>query len=132
MKTKNLGLDHVHFLVKNLEESIEFHKMLGLDFIEYTKHGGNACVMKAPNDNTLIELQEVGNIMNPGLNHIAGNIMNPGLNHIAFLVDNLDDFCANLKEKGIEIDGPLDNLNTGRRLATVRDQHGFLWQFVQA
>jgi catechol 2,3-dioxygenase-like lactoylglutathione lyase family enzyme len=120
MKTKNLGLDHVHFLVKNLEESIEFHKMLGLDFIEYTKHGGNACVMKAPNDNTLIELQEVGNIMNPGLNHIA------------FLVDNLDDFCANLKEKGIEIDGPLDNLNTGRRLATVRDQHGFLWQFVQA
>jgi len=112
------GLDHVHFLVKDLKEAIEFYETLGLKFIEYTSHGGKACIMTS-NDGVLFELQE------------TGVIENPGLNHIAFSVGDIDEFCEKLDNKGLTVDGPLDNPKTGRRLATIRDPHGFLWQFVQ-
>ena len=115
----NLGVDHVHFLVRSLNEAMEFYKSIGLKFVEYTDHGGKGCIMRAPEGKVLIELQE------------ARNIDNPGLNHIAFLVDSLDDLCDELVENGVEVDGPIDNPTTGRRLATVRDPHGFLWQLVQ-
>jgi len=119
MSPMNLGVDHIHFVVRSLDEAIRFCKSIGLEFTEYTEHGGKSCMMRAPGDNVLIELQE------------ARNIDNPGLNHIAFLVDDLDTLCDELVEQGMEVDGPLDNPKTGRRLATVRDPHGFLWQLVQ-
>jgi catechol 2,3-dioxygenase-like lactoylglutathione lyase family enzyme len=114
----NLGLDHVHLLVKDLDEAIDFYESMGLKFVKFTAHGGNACMMKS-HDGILFELQE------------TGLIENPGLNHMAFSVSDIDEFCRGLKEKGFVVDGPLDNSRTGRRLATIRDPHGFLWQFVQ-
>jgi catechol 2,3-dioxygenase-like lactoylglutathione lyase family enzyme len=114
----NLGLDHIHFLVKDLDEAIKFYETLGLNFIEYTAHGGKACMMKSQ-DGVLFELQE------------TGVIENPGLNHIAFKVGDIEKFCEMLLRKGLKVDGPLDNPKTGRRLATIRDPHGFLWQFVK-
>jgi catechol 2,3-dioxygenase-like lactoylglutathione lyase family enzyme len=114
----NLGLDHVHLLVKDLDESIEFYEDIGLEFVEYTSHGGKACMMKSP-DGVLFELQE------------TGLIENPGLNHMAFSVSDIDEFCDSLEARGLVVDGPLDNPRTGRRLGTIRDPHGFLWQFVQ-
>jgi uncharacterized glyoxalase superfamily protein PhnB len=115
----NLSIDHGHFLVRDLEDSIEFFKKLSFEFVEYTRHGGKACMMKASGDGFLLELQE------------TKVIQNPGLNHLAFNVDKLDDLCEELERQGIQVDGPLDNKNTGRRLATVRDTHGLLWQLVQ-
>jgi glyoxylase I family protein len=119
MNSVNLGLDHVHIYVKNLEEAISFYKFLGLAFIEYTKHGGKSCMMKTPSSSVLFEIQEVGVIENPGVNHMA------------FTVDDLDAICADLREKGFKIDGPLKNKNTDRYLATIRDPHGYLVQLVQ-
>lgn len=115
----NLSIDHGHFLVRDLEASIEFFKKLSFEFVEFTQHGGKACMMKASGDNFILELQE------------TNTIQNPGLNHLAFTVDELDDLCDELEIQGILVDGPIDNKNTGRRLATVRDTHGLLWQLVQ-
>lgn len=53
------------------------------------------------------------------------------MNHFAFLVDDLDALCESYDADGIKVDGPLDNKATGRRLATIRDPHGFLIQLVQ-
>ena len=75
----NLTIDHAHFLVRDLEDSIKFFKKLSFEFVEYTKHGGKACMMKASGDNFLLELQE------------TNVIQNPGLNHLAFTVNKLDD-----------------------------------------
>ena len=76
-------------------------------------------MMKASGDNFLLELQE------------TNVIQNPGLNHLAFTVNKLDDLCKELEKQGIQVEGPLKNKNTGRRLATVRDTHGLIWQIVQ-
>jgi len=119
MNSINLGFDHIHIFVKNLEESVSFYKLLELDFIEYTKHGGKSCLMKVSGSSILFEIQEVGIIENPGINHMA------------FLVDNLEKVCTDLRERSIQIDGPLINKNTGRYLATIRDPHGYLVQLVQ-
>jgi catechol 2,3-dioxygenase-like lactoylglutathione lyase family enzyme len=96
----NLGLDHIHIYVKDLEEAIRFYKMLGLEFIEYTSHGGKAAMMRVPVSPISFEIQETR-------------------------------VCESYKADGIKVDGPLDNKATGRRLATIRDPHGFLIQLVQ-
>ena len=115
----NLGLDHVHLYVKDLEEALTFYRMIGLEFVEYTSHGGKAAMMRVPGSPIQFEIQE------------TRVIENPGLNHLAFLVDDLDDLCDSYKANGVKVDGPLDNKATGRRLATIRDPHGFLIQLVQ-
>ncbi len=115
----NLGLDHVHLIVKNLEEAIEFYEMIGLEFVEHTEHARKACMMRTPGGKILYEIQE------------AGTIENPGLNHMAFLIEDLDALCEKLEEKDVKVDGPVFVKATGRRLATIRDPHGFLWQLVQ-
>jgi glyoxylase I family protein len=115
----NLGLDHVHLYVKDLEEAVRFYEMVGLEFVEYTSHGGKAAMMRVPGSPVSFEIQE------------TKVIDNPGLNHLAFVVDDLDDLCDSYKANGVKVDGPLDNKATGRRLATIRDPHGFLIQLVQ-
>lgn len=116
---KNLGLDHVHIIVKDLEEAISFHKLLGLKLVRYTEHGGRSCMMQVPSSPIIFELQQ------------ANNIENPGLNHMAFSVVDLDVFCKELRDEGMSVDGPVTSKATGRRLATLRDPHGLLWQMVQ-
>jgi glyoxylase I family protein len=76
-------------------------------------------LMRAPSSPIAFEIQEIRAIENPGLNHLA------------FTVDELDTLCDNYKANGVDVDGPLDNKATGRRLATIRDPHGFLIQLVQ-
>ena len=115
----NLGLDHIHIYVKDLEEAVRFYKTMGLEFVEYTSHGGNTAMMKVPCSPLSFEIQE------------TRVIENPGVNHFAFLVDDLEALCESYKADGIKVDGPLDNKATGRRLATIRDPHGFLIQIVQ-
>jgi predicted enzyme related to lactoylglutathione lyase len=119
MKGENLGLDHIHIYVHDLEEAIQFYGTIGLEFVEYTQHGGKACIMKVPNTSILFEIQQ------------TGVIENPGINHYAFLVDKLDELSDELKLKGLNVDGPLVSKTTGRRLTTIRDSHGFLVQLVQ-
>ncbi|MBN1682590.1 VOC family protein [Candidatus Bathyarchaeota archaeon] len=114
-----MGLEHIHVYVNDLDDAIEFYKLIGLEFIEFTQHGGKACVMKSPKSNILFEIQQVGVIENPGINHYA------------FTVSNLEELCNELKEKGIKVDGPLISKSTGRKLATIRDPHGYLVQLVQ-
>lgn len=114
----NIGIDHIHLVVKSLEESVEFFNTLGLNFIKYSTHGGKNSLFESP-EGIVFEVQQ------------ARLAENPGLSHIAFTVENLDEFCGTLEEKGFTVDGPLRNSETGRMLASIRDPHGFLWQFVQ-
>jgi len=115
----NFGLDHIHLYVKDLEEAIRFYEMVGLEFVENTNHSGKAAVMRIPDSTVSLEMQET---------KVTDN---PGLNHLAFVVDDLDDLCDSYKANGVKVDGPLENKATGRRLATIRDPHGFLIQLVQ-
>ncbi len=70
----NLKKDHAHWYVQDLEESISFFKHIGFEFLEYTEHGGKACMMQS-SDGWMLEVQEVGMIQNPGLNHLAFTVI---------------------------------------------------------
>ena len=76
-------------------------------------------MMHVPDSSITFELQQ------------ANNIENPGLNHMAFSVDDLEAFCRELRNRDMYVDGPVTSKATGRRIATLRDQHGLLWQLVQ-
>jgi catechol 2,3-dioxygenase-like lactoylglutathione lyase family enzyme len=114
-----LDIDHVHFIVVDLEKSISFFEMLGLELVKRTGHGGKSCFMRIPSSNAILELQE------------ARVFENPGLAHIAFQVESLKPFIDMLVSNGFPVDGPVRNKFTDRNLITTRDNNGFLWQFVE-
>ena len=106
-----LGLDHFEVLVKNLEKSVEFYKLLGFEVVKWTE------------EERTVELK-AGAI---GLDVIEVSEKRPevGLNHIAFLVDDVDKTMAEWKEKGVEITlEPITSERSGRRLAAIKDIDG--------
>lgn len=117
IKMKIVGLDHIHFIVKDLDESLEFYTKLG-----FTTEKG------IPS-----HVDSIGLCISPGgvLFEIQAprSTENPGHNHFALLVEDLDVAIEELKGEGIEVDGPID-APTGRRIANFRDPSGFLWQLV--
>ena len=117
---KNLGLDHIHITVKDLEESIEFYTKLGFELERRLDHGGASAQMRISPGDIVIDL------------HMARSVENPGFNHFAIKVEEMDVAVKELINQGIEVDGPLEVPATGRRIATIRDPSGFLLQLVEA
>lgn len=115
---KLLGFDHIHFTVKDLDEAIGFYRKLGFTLVRRLDHGGESAQMSAPGG-LIVDL------------YLARAIDNPGYNHFAVTVGDLDAAVKELKEKGITVDGPVENVATGRKLATIRDPSGFLLQLVE-
>jgi hypothetical protein len=48
------------------------------------------------------------------------------------LVNDVETASKDLKLKGYEVDGPVINKDSKRKIITVRDPHGFLVQLVEA
>ena len=63
--------------------------------------------------------------------NLTGVADNPGFSHYAIQVDNINKTAKELKEKGYNMDGPVENKDTKRKIITVRDPNGFLIQFVE-
>ena len=116
---KLLGFDHIHFTVKDLDEAIEFYRILGFELMGRPDHTGESAQMKSPGG-LIVDL------------HLAKATDNPGYNHFAISISDLDAAVGELDEKGIDVDGPVEVPATGRRLATIRDPSGFLVQLVEA
>ena len=117
---KNLGLDHIHITVKDLEESIEFYTKLGFELERRLDHDGASAQMRTSPGDIVIDL------------HLARPVENPGFNHFAIKVEEMDVTAKELITQGINVDGPLEVPATGRRIATIRDPSGFLVQLVEA
>lgn len=117
MKIK--GFDHIHFTVTDLDGAIEFYRGLGFSMVRRLEHGGSSAQMEAEGG-LLIDL------------HLAKATDNPGYNHFAIAVEDLDVAIGVLEERGVAVDGPVEVAATGRRLATIRDPHGFLLQLVES
>ncbi len=117
---KILGLDHIHFAVKDLEESIEFYTKLGFGLERRLDHNGASAQMRISPDDIVMDL------------HLARSVENPGFNHFAIKVEEMDVAVKELLNQGIDVDGPIEVPATGRRIATIRDPSGFLLQLVEA
>lgn len=115
---KILGLDHIQFIVKDLEASVDFFTKLGFELYRRTDHHGGSAELRMFPGGTILEI------------HATEPSENPGHDHFALLVEDLDASIRELREKGIKISDPHEASATGRRLANFRDASGFRWQLV--
>ncbi len=116
---RTLSFDHIHFIVKDLDEAIEFYRGLGFTRVERLDHGGESAQLKTPDEKLTIDL------------HLAKATDNPGYNHFAMTVDDLDRAVEELRDKGMAVEGVVYVQATQRRIATLRDPSGFLIQLVE-
>ena len=117
---KHISTDHMHFFVTDLDAAIEFYKDLGFEFIHKLEHGGREAAQLRSGSGLVIDLNKTR----------ASD--NPGYSHYAMLVDEVDKTCEELKAKGYEVDGPVYNKDSKRKIITLRDPNGFLVQLVEA
>jgi len=115
---KILALDHIQFVVQDLEVSIEFFNKLGLKLDRRTDHYGESAELRMFPGGTVFEI------------HATEPSENPGHDHFALLVEDLDAAIKELREKGIKISDPRFVRTTGRQLANFRDPSGFRWQLI--
>ena len=115
---KILALDHIQFIVTDLDESVDFFTKLGFKLYRRTEHHGGSAELRMFPEGTILEI------------HATETTENPGHDHFALLVDDLDEAIKTLREKGIKISDPRETPATGRRLANFRDSSGFRWQLI--
>jgi catechol 2,3-dioxygenase-like lactoylglutathione lyase family enzyme len=115
---KILGFDHFQFIVKDLEESIEFFNKIGFTLVRRTEHHEGSAEFKIGPDGPIMEI------------HTSESNENPGHDHFAVLVDDLAAAIEEVREKGIKIEGPRVVAATGRTIANFRDNDGFRWQLI--
>jgi hypothetical protein len=95
---------------------------LGFELISRTSHHGGSAELRLPGPN-----QPIFEI------HKVTGEENPEMNHIAFLVDDLEEECSELIEKGIAFEsGPQLVKASGRITANFRNPDGFRLQLVDA
>ncbi len=116
---RSLSFDHIHFTVKDLDETIEFYRRLGFTRVERMEHGRESAQLKTPDGELTVDL------------HLAKATDNPGYNHFAMTVDDLDRVVEELRGQDMAVDGTVYVQATRRRIATLRDPSGFLIQLVE-
>jgi len=117
---KHISTDHIHFFVTDLDAAIEFYQDLGFEFIHKLEHGGREAAQLRSASGLIIDLNKTR----------ASD--NPGYSHFAILVDDVERACKEYKAKGYEVDGPVYNKDSKRKIITLRDPNGFLVQLVEA
>ena len=113
------GIDHIDFTVTDLEKTVEFYRELGLIIAERMDHGGESAQMTSEDGGLILDLRQ------------AKSTDNPGYNHYAIKVEDIDDTCSELRDKGLAVDGPVYVEATKRKLATIRNPDGILVQLVE-
>lgn len=116
------GIDHMEFVVRNVDGFIDMFRKLGFEVLAQTSHHGVSSELKLPRgDQPLFEI------------HKVSGEENIGINHIAFLVDDIEKSYQELKREGIEFESPPHLVKaTGRTIANFRDPDGWRLQLVDA
>ena len=104
----------------DLDAGIKFYEDLGFELIHKLEHGGREAAQLSSPSGLIIDLNKT---------RVADN---PGYSHFAMLVDDVETACKDLEAKGYEVDGPVYNKDSKRKIITLRDPHGFLVQLVEA
>ena len=115
-------IDHIEFVVKDVEALVSFYKKLGFKEILRSTHHRLSVEIQLPGPN-----QPIYEI------HEAEPQEREGIEHIAFVVDDMDKTYAELQAKGIQfLREPHLVPASGRVLANTRDPEGFKVQLVSS
>lgn len=119
-----LGIDHVDFVVNDLDEFEAFYVALGFEVVRRTEHEGAALKLQHPGENQpILELHPAS--QPDGTTHPLG------LRHLAFRVDDIHEAFEAFKAKGLTVEyEPMFWEETGRWLAAFFDPDGRKVQLV--
>jgi catechol 2,3-dioxygenase-like lactoylglutathione lyase family enzyme len=128
-----LGIDAVGICVRDLVTSTAFYEKLG-----FVREMGTErdCVLSATGKffwaNPRLFLFQTDNAVASGARRRFDLLDNPpGFDHIRFLADELDILCADLKAKGIIVEGPSVAEQEHLRIARLRDPDGNNLVFIE-
>ena len=124
-----INLDHLLFVVKDLETTISFYNHLGFTHLETIKRP-NDTVGVIKKDGLMIELMQLP----PGKETYRNPRINSdiGFRHIGFRVEDIQEVYEALKDK-IDFDGaPVHSAGRGERtLLFFKDPDGVELHFIQ-
>ncbi len=127
MKPAKDSLD-LGILASDIKASLRFYQdILGLEFVGLTpvNFGTMHRLRFGTSDFKIIEPKTVPPKGAVGLEKQVG------FRYVTFVVQNLSEVCAQLKEKGIEFTVPEREVRPGTRIAMVKDPDGNIVEFVQ-
>ena len=110
------GIDHIEFNVDNLEEMVDFFKLVGFEEVRRTTHTGGSVELRFPGgpDAPVLELNE--------------SSKDPkGFQHMSLRVVDIDAAYADLSNRpGVKIMRPLGppRPGSGRRVFNIQDPEG--------
>ncbi len=127
MKPAKDSLD-LGVIVSDIKASLDFYQnILGLEFVESVPlwFGAMHRLRFGTSDFKLIEPKVVPPRGAIGLEHQLG------FRYVTFVIENLSELCADLKNTGIEFALPETTLRPGVRIAMVKDPDGNIVEFVE-
>ena len=118
---KLLRLEHLDIVCAEIKKSVEFYRKLGLS-LEGTLDNGNVVFLFSGDDESPVRVEL----------HQAEEGQKTGIDHIAFEVADTDAAYQEGKYLGLEFKfEPLQNIQSGRRIANLFDPDGVQVQFAR-
>jgi catechol 2,3-dioxygenase-like lactoylglutathione lyase family enzyme len=127
MKPAKDSLD-IGVIVSDIKSSLDFYRnILGLEFVGSVPlwFGTMHRLRFGASDFKLIEPKTVPPRGAVGLENQLG------FRYVTFVIKNLSQLCADLKNKGIEFALPETEIRPGVRIAMVKDPDGNIVEFVE-
>jgi len=127
MKPAKNSLD-LGIIASDIKASLDFYKdTLGLEFVgaQPAPFGTMHRLRFGESDFKLIEPAKVPPKGAVGLEKQLG------FRYVTFVITNLSELCAELREKGVEFTFPERELRPGVRIAMVKDPDGNIVEFVE-
>lgn len=136
-----VAIDHIAITVKDLDRAIDFYSSIfGFSILkvkEKIELGVRYAVLKAgqvnlelitPLKGEAMEQQLVGEGFEGIIAKLCGEA---GLNHLSFHVDNLNETCEELKNKGVRSLARVTSSKRGSKQAFITDPEGNLIELIQ-
>lgn len=137
-------IDHVGIIVNNLPAAKAFFLDFGLEMLGEGKVGGDwvdritglqnvkagVVMLRTPNGEANIELIKFYTPSDEkGLQRPSANSL--GIRHIAFAVEDVEAVVANLKKKGAELFGEIQDYKDVYKLCYVRGPEGIILELAE-
>ena len=115
-----IGIDHAEISVKDFDKTIKFYEKLGFKQTSVFAKEEEIIQIQMSSDHVSLDLVK------------AAEGEAPKLEHLAFLVDDVNQTVAEMKQMGITVVlEPITSERSGRRLAAFKDIDGILHQIAK-
>jgi len=118
----------VGIFVSDIKKSLDFYqRILGLEKTEEVQTGFGT-LHRLRYGTSDVKLMDPKKVPPAGLIGLEKQL---GIRYLTFVIRDLSDLCAVLKQKGVEFTIPETQIRPGTRIAMVKDPDGNIIEFVE-